>query len=68
MARAREGWLELLLEEVGHLPTARAILLIGDGLYFDAALTGGADCADAEHLGTDELMPVIGRLLDSAPR
>lgn len=68
MARAREGWLELLLEEVGHLPTARAILLIGDGLYFDAALTGGADPGDAEHLGTDELMPVIGRLLDSAPR
>lgn len=68
MARARDGWLELIDEEVGHLPTARAILLIGDGLYFDAALTGGADHVGAAHVGPDELMPVIDHLLDSAPR
>lgn len=68
MARAREEWLALILEEVGHRPTAHAILLIGDGLYFDAALTGGTTPADAEHIATDELMPVINHLLENARR
>jgi AcrR family transcriptional regulator len=63
MARVREGWLELIVQEVGHRPTARAILLIGDGLYFDAALSGGGDPAGGGHMTTDELMPVIAHLL-----
>lgn len=68
MARAREGWLALINEEVGHRPTAHAILLIGDGLYFDAALTGGTGPADAAHIEIDELMPVIAHLLENARR
>lgn len=65
MARAREGWLALIVEEVGHRPTAHAILLIGDGLYFNAALSGGAEPADTEHVAPDDLMPVIAHLLEN---
>ncbi len=67
MARAREGWFALVMEEVRHRPTAHAILLIGDGLYFDAALSGGTDTA-ADRIATDELMPVIAHLLENARR
>lgn len=62
MARARDQWLLLILEEVGDRATAHAILLIGDGLYFDAALTGGftASVEDAE-----ALVGVVDRLIAS---
>lgn len=63
MARARKGWLTLLLEQVGNPAAAHAILLLGDGLYFDAALTGGAGGADEDRLPPEELLPVVDHLL-----
>lgn len=38
LERVHRLWYELLLEQVGDPGRARAILLIGDGLYYDAAL------------------------------
>src|SRR5699024_12460946 len=69
MQRAREQWLELILEEVGEDATAHAILLLGDGLYFDAALTGdptrsgeGAQAAGPGRLSPEQLLPIVDRL------
>ena len=73
MQRAREQWLELILEEVGEEATAHAILLLGDGLYFDAALTGdptrsgeGAQAAGPGRLSPEQLLPIVDRLLHAA--
>ena len=45
--------------------TARAVLLLGDGLYYDAALSGGRRRAtDAQMAG---LLAVVARMVDGAP-
>ncbi|WP_053090014.1 TetR/AcrR family transcriptional regulator [Kocuria sp. HSID16901] len=59
MRRIHADWYEIILEEVGNPVTASAILLMGDGLYYNAAMAGG---------GVDsEGMPVVDGLRDSAP-
>lgn len=68
MARARKGWLTLLREQVRQPAIAHAVLLIGDGLYFDAALTGGEVPAAEERPSIEELLPVVDHLLALARR
>ncbi|MUN55300.1 TetR family transcriptional regulator [Kocuria koreensis] len=41
MSRIHADWYDIILEEVGQPAIASAILLIGDGLYYNAALAGG---------------------------
>lgn len=41
MQRIQDTWHEIILDEVGDRPVARAIVLLGDGLYYNAALAGG---------------------------
>lgn len=64
MARARDAWLALIREEVDSPAIAHAILLIGDGLYFDAALTGGSLSTQVAQVAVDELLPVVDHLLE----
>ena len=64
MARARDAWLALIREEVPSEPIAHAILLIGDGLYFDAALTGGSLPREGAQIAAKELLPVVDHLLE----
>lgn len=66
MRRTRAQWLELIRAEVGEEATARAILLLGDGLYFDAALGGAAEPSDGPSITPAELMPIVDRLLAAA--
>ena len=66
MRRAREQWLELIGTEVDEEATAHAILLLGDGLYFDAALGGGTDPAEPGRFSPEQLMPIVDRLLRAA--
>ena len=66
MRRARERWLDLIRAEVGEEATARAILLLGDGLYFDAALGGAAEPSGGLSTSPEELMPIVDRLLAAA--
>ncbi len=42
MSRIHSDWYNIILEEVGEPVIASAILLIGDGLYYNAALAGGS--------------------------
>ena len=55
MERIQQVWHRLILAEVGDAAIARAIVLLGDGLYYNAALAGipsgsegAADGASAE--------------------
>lgn len=66
MDRARRHWLELIREEVTEEATAHAILLIGDGLYFDAALSGDRGAVREDAITAAELLPVVDRLLEGA--
>lgn len=72
MLRARRQWLELILAEVGEEATAHAILLLGDGLYFDAALHGGTGPATPDgstgpgRFTPEQLLPIVDRLLSAA--
>ncbi|MEE6274150.1 TetR/AcrR family transcriptional regulator [Georgenia sp. MJ206] len=45
MREIQQQWYALIAEEVGDPASARAILLIGDGLYYNAALAGGPSSA-----------------------
>lgn len=47
LARVQEGWHSLILAELGDERIARAVLLLGDGMYYNAAL-GGDSARPAE--------------------
>lgn len=68
VARARKGWLTLLREEIDQPEIAHAVMLIGDGLYFDAALTGGEGPTAEDRPSIEELLPVVDHLLALARR
>lgn len=42
LAHVQEGWHSLILAELGDERIARAVLLLGDGMYYNAAFGGGA--------------------------
>lgn len=65
LAGIRSGWLQLVEEAVGDPDTARAIVLMADGLYANTAQlgTGPADPAEGSDESIDRLLAVIARLL-----
>ena len=75
--RAREAlhavhhaWFSLILEEVGDRAVARAIVLLGDGLYYNAVLAAGGIASD-DVAGTGpqdraELLEVVALLKGQA--
>ena len=61
----QDRFLATVQEQVPDEATARAVLLLGDGLYYDAALSGGRRRAtDAQMAG---LLAVVARMVDGAP-
>jgi AcrR family transcriptional regulator len=62
-ADVREGWLALIREEVGDEATAEAIMLIGDGLYYNAVLDPGYQAeSSADQRRIAGLVAVVERL------
>lgn len=59
LSRVQGRWLELIEAEVRDPAIARAILLMGDGLYYNASL-GAQDEQAQEHI--DELLRVVEQL------
>ncbi|ROS73636.1 TetR/AcrR family transcriptional regulator [Cellulomonas sp. PhB143] len=63
---AHEGWYEAVLESVGDPVLARAIVLMGDGLYLEAARTGDWDADSRSRRRTDahvdELLALVDRV------
>ncbi|TRW87988.1 TetR/AcrR family transcriptional regulator [Mycolicibacterium sp. 018/SC-01/001] len=63
---AAAEWLAILHEAIGDLDTARAVKLIGDGLYYNAlhrALHGHLVSSPAD----DGLLAVVDRMVAAAP-
>ncbi len=61
----QERFLETMRRQVPDEATARAVLLLGDGLYYDAALSGGRRRATDEQM--EGLLSVVARMVDGAP-
>lgn len=56
LARVQEGWYSLILAELGDAHIARAVLLLGDGMYYNAAFGGGsANPRTADMLTSDRI-------------
>jgi AcrR family transcriptional regulator len=64
-ADMREGWLALIREEVGDDARAEAIMLIGDGLYYNAVLDPAFQAGDvARAKALEGLLGVVAQLRD----
>lgn len=63
IAEIRGQWLEVLTEQVGDQQVAWAILLVGDGLYYNEMLTGSGA---SEVPAVEGLLEVVERLIQSA--
>lgn len=64
LMRIGQAWQDLLVEELGDRAIAMAILLMGDGLYYDAALVGGAPLQELTPGATlEELLEVVDHLV-----
>lgn len=55
-------WFDLLAAETGDEALARTVLLIGDGLYYNAALFGAPGAGAGEGVDVEELLGVVARL------
>lgn len=60
LQRIHQGWFDALAEEIGDHATARAVALIGDGLYYRAAMSGETSTTPPEDV--DDLLAVVRRL------
>lgn len=70
MQAIHRRWYTMILEEVGDRAVARAIVLLGDGLYYNAVLAGAIaadDVAGTSPADREELLDVVARL-KAAPR
>ena len=47
MSRVQDGWHALVLAEIGDEQIARAVLLLGDGMYYNAAFGGDSTSPQA---------------------
>ncbi len=65
-------WFELILSDVADVAVARAIMLLGDGMYYNAALFGfpvpskkggaGAAGTEQETMDLDSLLAIVARM------
>lgn len=61
MRQIHGAWFDLILQQVQDRGVARAIVLLGDGLYYNAVLGSGTSIVEAEH-DRAELLQVVARL------
>lgn len=64
-------WLELILSDVGDPAVAKAIMLLGDGLYYNAALFGLPEGVknhvdSPEEIDLDSLLAIVEKMRSSA--
>ncbi|MDF2499124.1 MAG: helix-turn-helix transcriptional regulator, partial [Arthrobacter koreensis] len=68
LQRIHRDWFNLILDEVGDQAIARAIMLLGDGLYYNEGLPGGwPQGEDSPTSGSvEELLEVVDLLKSQA--
>lgn len=54
LARVQEGWHSLILAELGDEHIARAVLLLGDGMYYNAAFGGATTSPQTANILTSD--------------
>lgn len=65
LARVQEGWHSLILAELGDAHIARAVLLLGDGMYYNATFRGGstnpltADMLDSDRAALERALQIL---------
>lgn len=62
LAAMQRGWIAVLEEAVGDPLVARTIMLVGDGMYYNAALLPGAGSVLRDESDMDRLIEVVLRL------
>lgn len=67
-AELHNRWFELILRDVKDPVISRAIMLLGDGLYYNAALFGFATqgAEDAEPVDVESLLTIVKRMRSDA--
>lgn len=68
LAEAQQFWLSELEAVVGDPLIARAIMLIGDGMYYNAALLPDANAVLREETDLEELILLVTRMAAGANR
>jgi hypothetical protein len=65
LQRMRQRWFDVVVDAVDDPAVARAVLLIGDGLYYNAALNDGwTDVTSPEEpTDVDALLDVVADLI-----
>jgi AcrR family transcriptional regulator len=61
LQQIHRGWMDVLVDEITDPATARAVMLMGDGLYYNAAMSG--ETSDTPPEDVDELLDVVRRLI-----
>lgn len=62
LAAMQRGWIDVLEETVGDPLVARTIMLIGDGMYYNAALLPDASTVLRDETDMDRLIELVQRL------
>ncbi|WP_104116061.1 TetR/AcrR family transcriptional regulator [Arthrobacter sp. B1805] len=67
LAEIQERWLDALESQLGDRTTARAVKLLGDGLYYDAAFFASAGTGRTSADDIEELLGVVDLIVAGRP-
>ncbi|WP_026552562.1 TetR/AcrR family transcriptional regulator [Arthrobacter sp. H20] len=63
LAKCRTQWFDVLMEAVGHEDMVHLVMLLGDGIYFNASLSGtGAMPEETDPATIDRIIGLIGTI------
>lgn len=60
------GWMDAMAEEVPDRAIARTVMLIGDGLYYNAAMSGTTSIVTDDEM--NELLAIVRRIIGHGPQ
>ncbi|QNG18356.1 TetR family transcriptional regulator [Rhodococcus triatomae] len=63
LLRIHHGWMDALADEMGDRTAARMVALMGDGLYYNAALSGNTVVASQQEM--NDLLDMVRRITRS---
>lgn len=63
LLRIQQEWMDALTDQIRDAPAARAVMLLGDGLYYRAAHSGRALSVSAREM--DDLLEVVRKIVET---
>ncbi|MGO4201229.1 TetR/AcrR family transcriptional regulator [Rhodococcus sp. TAF43] len=64
LLRIRDCWMDAMAEEIPDRAIAQAVMLIGDGLYYNAAMSGTPSIVTDDEM--NELLTIVRRIIGDA--